>query len=808
MSKVENPDNLRAVIARLPFELRRKWRNLVDAICQNGEREIVFQDVVHFVEREARTISHPIFGDLSCAKEHTEKKFSQSSKHKAVYVTQTDPKTRNGDPAKHSYEKFENNSHSDIDKKKACDNNSNSVNNPKPYSTITRSCVLCSMSNHTLEDCAKFKDMTMSSRVELVRNKGLCFNCLIPRHMSRDCRRWSRCTLCSRKHATLLHPPTTDDSNSTNKGVNAAVVGTIDSSHSSEIGLPIVPVKVKVRGGSSHVITYAFLDSGSNTTFCSDALIDQLGIEGKKVNFSLTTLENENSPTESNVVSLEVQNLDETSFAELPMVFSRPKLPVSSDDIPKQEDVERWPYLDGIQIPKLDAQVDLLIGNDNPQLLEPRDVRSSQEGGPYAVKTLLGWAINGPLGRRGSKFRQTSNFAKLDGQLENQFREYCNHEFNDSSVLTEKQMSQDDMKAVRLMDQSIRLVDGHYEMAMPFKNSSLCLPDNKILAEHRLQLLKKRFSRDQELYYKYSQFMADLIKKGYAEEVPLYQINQPLVWYLPHHPVYHPQKPDKTRVVFDCSAKYRNTSLNSELLQGPDLTNTLIGVLLRFRQEPVALISDIEAMFHQVRVQDKWRDVLRFLWWPNADVDMDPKIYRMNVHLFGAISSPSICNYALKKTADDNQSEFDADTISTVRRNFYVDDCLKSTKDEDTALKLVDQLTKLLSKGGFHLTKWISNNNVVLESVPVNDRASSCQTFDFSGSQIERALGVQWDIHSDKFKFRISVKERPATRRGILSVMSSVYDPLGFVSPLILPVKLLLQDLCRKGIGWDDPIPS
>ena len=101
MSKVENPDNLRAVIARLPFELRRKWRNLVDTICQNGEREIVFQDVVHFVEREARTISHPIFGDLSCAKEHTEKKFSQSSKHKAVYVTQTDPKTRNGDPAKH-----------------------------------------------------------------------------------------------------------------------------------------------------------------------------------------------------------------------------------------------------------------------------------------------------------------------------------------------------------------------------------------------------------------------------------------------------------------------------------------------------------------------------------------------------------------------------------------------------------------------------------------------------------------------------------------------------------------------------------
>jgi hypothetical protein len=812
MSKVENPDNLRAVITRLPFELRRKWRNLVDKINEHDERDIVFQDIVDFVEREARTVSHPIFGDIACAKDYTEKKFNHNNKstRRTAYIIQADSTTSHREAVWKPSDA--NRYYGEAVKKQTQENSSSVVTNSKPYSVFTRSCVLCSRAEHTLEDCIKFKDMSMSSRVEFVRNKGLCFNCLIPRHISRDCRRWSRCTLCSKKHCTLLHPPNNETSPSVPKGlsksVNASVVGAVDASPASNIGLPIVPVRVTAKGGKTHVVTYAFLDSGSNTTFCSDALIDQLGITGKKVKFLLTTLQNENKDTESNVVSLQVQHLDETNFAELPMVFSRPKLPVSFDDIPKQEDVRRWSYLDGIRIPRLDAQVDLLIGNDNPKLLEPIEVRNSRNGGPYAVKTLLGWAINGPLGRGGSNVRRTSNFIKSDVKLDQQFREFCNFEFNDRLVLTYKQMSQDDMKAVRLMDESVRFTDGHYELALPFKNSPLCLQDNMLLAEHRLQLLKKRFIRDPELCQKYSQFMTDLLNKGYAEEVPLYQINQPVVWYLPHHPVFNPQKPNKTRVVFDCSAKYKNISLNTELLQGPDMTNTLVGVLLRFRQEPVALIADIEAMFHQVRVQPKCRDVLRFLWWPDANLDLEPKIYRMNVHLFGAVSSPSVCNYALKKTADDNESEFDADTISTVRRNFYVDDCLKSTKDETTAVKLVGQLSQLLYKGGFHLTKWISNSDTVLEAVPVNERSVSCQTFDIDSSQIERALGVQWEIHSDKFKFKISIRERPATRRGILSVMSSIYDPLGFVSPLILPIKLILQDLCRKGIGWDDSIPT
>ena len=95
------------------------------------------------------------------------------------------------------------------------------------------------------------------------------------------------------------------------------------------------------------------------------------------------------------------------------------------------------------------------------------------------------------------------------------------------------------------------------------------------------------------------------------------------MWYLPHHGVYHPKKPGKIRVVFDCSAKFQGVSLNDCLLQGPDLTNSLVGVLTRFREDPVAFMADVESMFHQVIVPPEQYDYLRFLWWPGGNLDAE-----------------------------------------------------------------------------------------------------------------------------------------------------------------------------------------
>ena len=155
-----------------------------------------------------------------------------------------------------------------------------------------------------------------------------------------------------------------------------------------------------------------------------------------------------------------------------------------------------------------------------------------------------------------------------------------------------------------------------------------------------------------------------------------------------------PPKSGKVCVVFDCSAKYHGKSLNDELLQAPGLTNSLIGVLTRFHQDPVAFLSDVEAMFHQVHVNPEDRSVLRFLWWPNGNLDLEPEEFMMTVHLFG--TSPSCANFALKKTATDNQADFSNEAVKTVERNFYVDDCLKSVGSEEDAIHLSSELSQLL----------------------------------------------------------------------------------------------------------------
>ena len=183
-------------------------------------------------------------------------------------------------------------------------------------------------------------------------------------------------------------------------------------------------------------------------------------------------------------------------------------------------------------------------------------------------------------------------------------------------------------------------------------------------------------------------------------------------------------------------------SLNSQLLQGPDLTNNLVGVLIRFREEPIAIMADIEGMFHQVRVSPKDCDALRFLWWPENDFNKDPEDYQMLVHLFGAASSPSCANFGLKQTADDNQEMFSEEAVRTLRRNFYVDHCLKSVKGETKAISLVSELRALLSKGGFWLTKWISNSRRVIESVPTSERAISVKDHLLDQLLCECALGT------------------------------------------------------------------
>ncbi len=383
-------------------------------------------------------------------------------------------------------------------------------------------------------------------------------------------------------------------------------------------------------------------------------------------------------------------------------------------------------------------------------------------------------------------------------------------DFNERKV-KDSYFSQEDLRFISIMEEGVKVkADGHCELPLPFTEDRPGLANNKSCAEHRLKCLKKRLERDKQYRNDYTTFMNETIERGDTERVPLEELNKSPAWYIPHHGGYHPQKPGKIRVVFDCSAKYRGMSLNDHLLTGPELTNTLIGVFCRFRKGPVAVMCDIERMFHQFRVRAEDQDYLRFLWWDNGDFHSSPSVYRMRVHLFRVTSSPACANFGLKYIAAQGQGQFSEATIRFIEINFYVDDGLISFHSEEEAISLVHEAKQLCSTGKLRLHKFVSKSPQVLESLSKEDCVETVRNQDLAlGEQpIERALGVKWRVASDHLQFRVVVSERPLSRRGVLSTVASVYDPLGFMVPFVLLGKQILQRMCRDKTDWDTPLSN
>ena len=220
-----------------------------------------------------------------------------------------------------------------------------------------------------------------------------------------------------------------------------------------------------------------------------------------------------------------------------------------------------------------------------------------------------------------------------------------------------KSLSVEDKRFLEIMEEEAQLKNNHYVLPIPFRSKNLSLPNNNVQAVQRLNSLKKRLLKNSKEREDYQNFMKEIFDKGYVEKIDTPPLDG-RCWYVPHFPVYHPKKPDKVRVVFDCSVKYNGRCLNEEILQGPDLTNLLVGVLCRFREQNFAVMADLEKMFYQVQIPEKHRDFFRFLWWNDGNLEGKLEERRMVSHLQGCISSPSCANYALQRTGDDNIEMF------------------------------------------------------------------------------------------------------------------------------------------------------
>ena len=371
--------------------------------------------------------------------------------------------------------------------------------------------------------------------------------------------------------------------------------------------------------------------------------------------------------------------------------------------------------------------------------------------------------------------------------------------------------SAEDERALQILESTTRKVGDRYETGLLWKDSEVKLPSNRPLAEARLESLERRLDRNPELKEAYVKSMQSDIEKGYLKKLSPEEMVAPVVreWFLPHHPVINPNKPGKVRRVFDAAAKYQGTSLNDCLITGPNLLKPLNSVLMSFRENPVALSADIEGMYSQVLVPEVDQSVLRFLWRENRD--RPPDVYQFQRHIFGAKSSPTSAIFALQQTAKDSKHLF-PEAAEIVNDAFYMDDNLFSVDSPQRGSGLQKDLVSMLGTGGFRLTKWCSNSPKVLSGISPDELAPSLKDIGNAeaGNAVERVLGIRWDTARDSFIFDIRTNGHSIydTPRRILSKTASIFDPLGILAPCTLIPKLLMQDLWRMKLGWDDQVPD
>ena len=315
-------------------------------------------------------------------------------------------------------------------------------------------------------------------------------------------------------------------------------------------------------------------------------------------------------------------------------------------------------------------------------------------------------------------------------------------------------------------------------------------------------------------------FMQKILNKSHASPVPLDDIrvkSQPgKVWYLPHFRVYYPKKPTQIRVVFDLLAEYSDISLNKELLPSPD--EQPLGSPNSLQRETTVIMCPIEQMFHSFHMDPNHRDFLRFMWFENNKPGKPIKEYWMNIHLFGNSPSPAIATFKLRKTAADGKEEFGEDSMKFIHWNFYVNGGLASPPTAKQAIALVTATQAMLHTANLRLHKIISNSIEVMEAFPVEERGKGVRDLDLRHESLpaQHLLGVFWDLKNDSFTFQVTLPDKPFTRRGVLSTVNSIYDPLGLAVPVLLERRLLLHKLVIMGksknndkpLGWDDPLPD
>ncbi|XP_054085566.1 uncharacterized protein LOC128921580 [Zeugodacus cucurbitae] len=683
-------------------------------------------------------------------------------------------------------------------------------------------CPLC-RGGHYISDCGTFKSLSVQERWRKAKQLRLCFSCLLGGHITRTCHRRNICRTngCQRVHNKLLHEssriiskpqPAEMQPSQTAATADRVFSCTASTVRKQKVLFRIVPVTV--HANKANIETFALLDEGSSITMVDSSLIEQLEIKGYPRRVSLQWLGGRAASDNATIVDIDISGSGLSQKHKLRHVYGIKDLQLPMQSLQKAD-------VDEARLNKLSIQTyanavpKILIGLDHSHLGIATKIETLQHKGPYAARTKLGWVVFGPTDNFNQGKTSCLHMSVADdGYLHDLVADYFNTE--SFGVRPAPLIEPDeDKRARRILESTVMKTDGRFQAGLLWRQDDVQLPDSYSHAERRLVGIERKMKRDETFAREYRAVIRDYVNKNYARKLTPDEaaVVSPRTWYLPHFGVTNVNKPGKLRLVFDAAAVVNGCSLNSYLLKGPQQYQPMPTVLFNFRVGAVAVAADIKDMFHQIVIREEDRCAQRFLW-RDGDDKIPPEVYEMLVMTFGAACSPCTAQYVKNINALEHRERCPR-AYDSIAKHHYVDDFVDSFANVEEATKVANEVKNIHKKAGFELRNFSSNS--IEAKIALNGCNSKEVTNSLVTLAVERVLGMYWQPSNDVFiytlKFHnadpdvISGHRRP-TKRELLSIVMSVFDPLGFLSKFMVNAKLLVRETWRYDLRWDESLPE
>ncbi|XP_076392692.1 uncharacterized protein LOC105661897 [Megachile rotundata] len=669
-------------------------------------------------------------------------------------------------------------------------------------------CALCKK-DHYIQTCDQFLKLSVEDRIQAVLAAKLCINCLRPGHAYNNCF-FSKCKKCHGKHNTLLHRDLVSNKESVtiDSSSSTVVPSTSKSPESTPVSLSArVPSEVLLSTALILIRDYqgkyqqcrVLLDSASQINLITEELASRLNLQKTKVDIPLSGVDNISTRIKycirSNIRSKNSNYSSNLFFYTIPQISSC--LPSQRIDHSHFEIPRNIPLADpNYQIP---AKIDVLLGAEVFYKLLCVGQIHLASSSLTLQKTVLGWIISGSIKSvpvRNAKCLVST--LSIDEQLSKFW------EIEECSV--SKHMSKEEQLCEAHFNENVqRDASGRYIVRLPFNDKISELGDSYSVALKRLYALENRLDKDATLKSEYAKFLDEYQTLNHMTDISETNcINQG--YYLPHHAVLKQcSVTTKLRVVFDASAKTSNgLSLNDTLLVGPTIQDDIFTLIVRFRSYNYVLTADVEKMYRQVRVHQNDALYQKILWRKSREQPI--RVFRLDTVTYGTASAPFLAIRSLQQLARDEGEQFPL-ASEALLNDFYVDDLLTGAQTFDETIQLRDQLIKLTGLGNFHLRQWSSNDPKLLEDL---SNQSSEKSHVLDPNTVVKTLGIYWNSCNDTITYSVNTinTQSRVTKRFILSKIAQLFDPLGLLGPVISMAKIIMQDLWKARITWDESVPQ